>query len=64
MRLTPTPLSIISPDSPHVLVSLSRHKNRLVYYTVVNDCITYAIGELAKLNNFMFDMYTVENQKA
>ena len=64
VRLTPTPLSIISPDSPHVLVSLSRHKNRLVYYTVVNDCITYAIGELAKLNNFMFDMYTVENQKA
>nr|QRV07327.1 replicase [Hibiscus latent Fort Pierce virus] len=64
VRLTATPLNIISPESPHVLVGLSRHTNRLTYYTVVHDCITYSISELSRLSDYIFDIYSVEGQKA
>nr|WCD42513.1 replication protein contains methyltransferase and helicase1 domains [Hibiscus latent Hawaii virus] len=62
VRVTPTPLSIVSPDSSHVLVGLSRHTNRLTYYTVIHDCITHTITELGKVSEYIFDMYSVEGQ--
>lgn len=61
VRLTATPLEIISRASPHVLVALTRHTTRCKYYTVVLDPMVNVISELGKLSNFILDMYKVES---
>nr|UOS85823.1 replicase [Youcai mosaic virus] len=61
VRLTATPLEIISRASPHVLVALTRHTTRCKYYTVVLDPMVNVISELEKLSNFILDMYKVES---
>ena len=60
VRLTPTPVSIISGDSPHVLVALSRHTSSLKYYTVVMDPLVSIIRDLEKLSSYLLDMYKVD----
>jgi hypothetical protein len=60
VRLTSTPLEIISRASPHVLVALTRHTTRCRYYTVVLDPMVNVISEMEKLSNFILDMYKVE----
>nr|UOF93192.1 replication-associated protein [Streptocarpus flower break virus]WJP00476.1 replication-associated protein [Streptocarpus flower break virus] len=60
VRLTPTPLEIVSHGSPHVLVALTRHTQSLKYYTVVWDPVVKVISDLGKLSNFILDMYKVE----
>ena len=60
VRLTSTPLEIISRASPHVLVALTRHTTRCKYYTVVLDPMVNVISEMEKLSNFLLDMYRVE----
>nr|QWT83772.1 replication-associated protein [Youcai mosaic virus] len=61
VRLTATPLEIISRASPHVLVALTRHTTRCKYYTVVLDPMVNVISELGKLSNFLLEMYKVES---
>nr|UOS85827.1 replicase [Youcai mosaic virus] len=61
VRLTATPLEIISRASPHVLVALTRHTTRCKYYTVVLDPMVNVISEMEKLSNFILDMYKVES---
>nr|WBW48263.1 replicase [Youcai mosaic virus] len=61
VRLTATPLEIISRASPHVLVALTRHTTRCKYYTVVLDPMANVISELEKLSNYILDMYKVES---
>ncbi len=60
VRLTSTPLEIISSASPHVLVALTRHTTCCKYYTVVLDPMVNVISEMEKLSNFLLDMYRVE----
>lgn len=60
VRLTPTPVSIIAGDSPHVLVALSRHTCSLKYYTVVMDPLVSIIRDLEKLSSYLLDMYKVD----
>lgn len=60
VRLTPTPVSIIAGDSPHVLVALSRHTQTLKYYTVVMDPLVSIIRDLEKLSSYLLDMYKVD----
>nr|WNS52796.1 126 kDa replicase [Tomato brown rugose fruit virus] len=60
VRLTPTPISIIAGDSPHVLVALSRHTQTLKYYTVVMDPLVSIIRDLEKLSSYLLDMYKVD----
>ena len=59
-RLTPTPVSIIARDSPHVLVSLSRHTKSLKYYTVVMDSLVSIIRDLERVSSYLLDMYKVD----
>ncbi|ARI47179.1 protein 126 [Hoya chlorotic spot virus] len=61
VRLTSTPLSIISAASPHVLVSLTRHTRSVCYYTVVFDPLVKIITDLSKVSSFVLDMYKVES---
>ena len=60
VRLTPTPVSIIARDSPHVLVSLSRHTKSLKYYTVVMDPLVSIIRDLERVSSYLLDMYKVD----
>ena len=60
VRLTPTPVSIIARDSPHVLVALSRHTKSFKYYTVVMDPLVSIIRELEQVSSYLLDMYKVE----
>lgn len=60
VRLTPTPVSIISRESPHVLVALSRHTKSFRYYTVVMDPLVSIIRDLEQVSTFLLDMYKVD----
>ena len=46
VRLTPTPVSIIARDSPHVLVSAVKTHKIPKYYTVVMDPLVSIIRDL------------------
>ncbi|CAL39164.1 replicase [Brugmansia mild mottle virus] len=59
VRLTPTPLALISRDSPHVLVCLSRHTKSFKYYTVVLDPLVSLVRDLEKVSHYLLDMYKV-----
>nr|WRQ66076.1 nonstructural polyprotein p126 [Tobamovirus sp.] len=59
VRLTPTPVSIISRESPHVLVALSRHTRSFKYYTVVMDPLVSIVRDLEQVSTFLLDMYKV-----
>ncbi|AYQ58958.1 126 kDa replicase [Brugmansia latent virus] len=61
VRVTPTPLSIVARDSPHVLVALSRHTLSCKYYTVVLDALSSVVNDLSKISNYLLDMYKVES---
>ncbi|BAB82441.1 RNA replicase protein [Wasabi mottle virus] len=61
VRLTATPLEIISRASPHVLVALTRHTTSCKYFSVVLDPLVSVISEMEKLSNFILDMYKVES---
>ncbi|AGZ63346.1 129k replicase protein [Yellow tailflower mild mottle virus] len=61
VRLTPTPIGIISRDSPHVLVALSRHTKAFKYYTVVLDSMVSVVRDLESVSNFLLDVYKVES---
>nr|AZF99046.1 orf1 [Ullucus tobamovirus 1] len=60
VRLTPTPLEIVSKLSPHVLVALTRHTLELKYYTVVLDPVCKIISDLSKISSFILEMYQME----
>jgi hypothetical protein len=60
VRLTATPLEIVSRISPHVLVALTRHTQSMKYYTVVLDPLVKIITDLEKVSNFLLEMYKVE----
>lgn len=57
IRCTPTPVTIIAKNSPHVTVALSRHTMSLHYYTVVNDVVATDIAQLQSFNDFLLEMY-------
>nr|BCG11495.1 129 kDa replicase [Sunn-hemp mosaic virus] len=59
IRVTATPLTIVSAGSPHVTVALSRHTNRFVYYTVVPDVVMTTVQKTQCVSNFLLDMYAV-----
>lgn len=61
VRLTATPVNIISSSSPHVLVALSRHTKQLKYYTVVVDSLVNIIRDLESVSHFLLDLYKVES---
>nr|WOL52754.1 replication-associated protein [Capsicum mild mottle virus] len=61
VRLTPTPIHIISRDSPHVLVGLTRHTKTFKYYTVVLDPLVKLVRDLECVSNFLLDVYTVDS---
>nr|WLJ60131.1 MAG: replication-associated protein [Piper chlorosis virus] len=61
VRLTATPLTIISRDSPHVLVALSRHTKSFKYYTVVLDPLVSVVRDLEHVSDFLLDIYKVES---
>nr|QOW17529.1 p126 KDa protein [Tobacco mild green mosaic virus] len=60
VRLTATPLTLISKSSPHVLVALTRHTKSFKYYTVVLDPLVQIISDLSSLSSFLLEMYMVE----
>ncbi|QOC69615.1 RNA replicase component [Hoya necrotic spot virus] len=61
VRLTATPLELVSRDSPHVLVALTRHTKKFMYYTVVTDPMVKIVSDLSKLSNYILDMYSVSS---
>ena len=60
MRLTPTPVGIISKQSPHLLVSLSRHTRSVKYYTVVLDAVVSVLRDLECVSSYLLDMYKAD----
>lgn len=60
VRLTPTPVGIISKQSPHLLVSLSRHTRSIKYYTVVLDAVVSVLRDLECVSSYLLDMYKVD----
>nr|AAS87223.1 RNA-dependent RNA polymerase/replicase [Odontoglossum ringspot virus] len=60
VRLTPTPLELISKSSPHVLVALTRHTKSFKYYSVVLDPLVKVCSDLSKVSDFILDMYKVD----
>ncbi|WBG54321.1 replication-associated protein [Piper chlorosis virus] len=61
VRLTATPLEIVSKTSPHLLVALTRHTKSFKYYTVVLDPLVKVCSDLSKISDFILDMYKVES---
>ncbi|QYW08487.1 MAG: putative 126 kDa protein [Yunnan virgavirus 3] len=61
VRLTHTPVQIISSKSPHVLVALTRHTKSLKYYTVVVDPVVSKISDLSNISEYLLDLYKVES---
>nr|WMX25355.1 replication-associated protein [Obuda pepper virus] len=64
VRLTPTPIHIISRESPHVLVGLTRHTRCFKYYTVVLDPLVKLVRDLECVSNFLLDVYMVDSVSA
>ncbi|BDB16631.1 126K replicase protein [Scopolia mild mottle virus] len=63
VRLTSTPIGIISRESPHVLVALSRHTKSFKYFTVVLDPLVGVVRDLETVSNFLLDVYSVESSQ-
>nr|WHO41264.1 small replicase [Sunn-hemp mottle virus] len=63
VRVTATPLTIVSTGSPHVTVALTRHTNRFCYYTVVPDVVLTTVQKTQCISNFLLEMYSVEYTK-
>nr|AEW67307.2 replicase [Frangipani mosaic virus] len=61
VRLDPTQLSLIEKGSPHILVALSRHTHRLVYYTVKLDNLCTQIESLCSVPSFMLQTFRVDS---
>nr|APD13853.1 replication small protein [Plumeria mosaic virus] len=61
VRLDPTQLSIAEKGSPHLLVALSRHTHRLVYYTVKLDALSSLIEKLNNVPSFILQTFRVDS---
>ena len=61
VRLDPTQLAIAEKGSPHLLVALTRHTHRLVYYTVKLDAMSSCIDNLANIPSFMLQTFRVDS---
>nr|UPI40898.1 replicase [Cactus tobamovirus 1] len=64
VRLNPHPISIISKQSPHVVVALSRHTVKCKYFSVVADVLVDLIQDISSLNPFFYDLYKTVDSKA
>ena len=58
VRVTVTPVQIISSKSPHVVVALTRHTEALTYYTIVPDCVSSIIQDLSGVDQSILSMFS------